>query len=62
MKTYVVDTHALAWYLDDDPRLGSQAEAVLDNDDVRSSATHPSANSSNLPRVGRPFLSQPAIS
>ena len=35
MKTYVVDTHALAWYLDDDPRLGSQAEAVLDNDDVR---------------------------
>jgi PIN domain nuclease of toxin-antitoxin system len=35
MKTYVVDTHALAWYLDDDPRLGSQAELVLDNDDVR---------------------------
>ncbi|MBL7183082.1 MAG: PIN domain-containing protein [Anaerolineae bacterium] len=35
MKTYVIDTHALAWYLDDDPRLGSQAEAVLDNSDVR---------------------------
>ena len=35
MKTYVVDTHALTWYLDDDPRLGSQAEAVLDNADVR---------------------------
>ena len=35
MKIYVVDTHALAWYLDDDPRLGSQAELVLDNDDVR---------------------------
>jgi len=35
MRTFVVDTHALAWYLDDDPRLGSQAEAVLDNDDVR---------------------------
>ena len=35
MKTYVVDTHALSWYLDDDPRLGSQAELVLDNDDVR---------------------------
>lgn len=35
MKTYVVDTHALTWYLDDDPRLGSQAEAVLDNAKVR---------------------------
>ena len=35
MKTYVVDTHALAWYLDDDPRLGTQAEAVLDNPRVR---------------------------
>jgi PIN domain nuclease of toxin-antitoxin system len=35
MRTYIVDTHALAWYLDDDPRLGSQAEAVLDNADVR---------------------------
>jgi PIN domain nuclease of toxin-antitoxin system len=35
MKTYVIDTHALTWYLDDDPRLGSQAEAVLDNADVR---------------------------
>ncbi len=35
MRTYVVDTHALAWYLDEDPRLGSQAEAILDNADVR---------------------------
>lgn len=35
MRTYIVDTHALAWYLDDDPRLGAQAEAVLDNADVR---------------------------
>jgi len=35
MRTYIVDTHALTWYLDDDPRLGSQAEAVLDNADVR---------------------------
>ena len=35
MKTYVVDTHALAWYLDNDPRLGSQAEAILDNADIR---------------------------
>jgi PIN domain nuclease of toxin-antitoxin system len=34
MRTYVVDTHTLAWYLDNDPRLGSQAEAVLDNADV----------------------------
>jgi PIN domain nuclease of toxin-antitoxin system len=35
MKTYVIDTHALAWYLDNDPRLGSQAEAILDNADIR---------------------------
>ena len=35
MKTYIVDTHALAWYLDDDPRLGAQAEAVLDDPHVR---------------------------
>ena len=35
MKTYVVDTHALAWYLDDDPRLGAKAEAILDNRRVR---------------------------
>jgi len=35
VKTYIVDTHALAWYLDDDPRLGAQAEAVLDDPHVR---------------------------
>nr|HID13157.1 hypothetical protein [Anaerolineae bacterium] len=35
MKTYIVDTHTLAWYLDDDPRLGAQAEAVLDDPHVR---------------------------
>lgn len=34
MKTYVVDTHALAWYLNDDPRLGTQAEAILDSPSV----------------------------
>lgn len=35
MKTYVVDTHALFWYLDNDPRLGVQAEAILDNPHIR---------------------------
>jgi len=35
VKTYVVDTRALAWYLDDDPRLGAKAEAILDNRRVR---------------------------
>lgn len=35
MKTYVVDTHALIWYLDDDPRLGAGAEAALDDANVR---------------------------
>ncbi len=34
MKTYVVDTHALVWYLTGDRRLGSQAEAVLNDPDV----------------------------
>ena len=35
MSTYVVDTHALAWYLEDDPRLGAQAEAAMDDRRVR---------------------------
>ncbi|OGO41001.1 MAG: hypothetical protein A2Z04_00755 [Chloroflexi bacterium RBG_16_57_9] len=35
MKTYVVDTHALVWYLAKDPRLGAQAEAVMDDPDIR---------------------------
>ena len=29
---YVVDTHALIWHLTDDPRLGSEAKAVLVDD------------------------------
>ena len=28
---HVVDTHALVWYLDADPRLGANAKAVLDD-------------------------------
>lgn len=28
---YVLDTHAIVWYLATDPRLSSAAEAVLDN-------------------------------
>ena len=35
MKTCVVDTHALIWYLDDDPRLGAGAAAVFDDASVR---------------------------
>ncbi len=31
MKTYVLDTHALVWYLAKDPRLGAQAEAIMDD-------------------------------
>jgi PIN domain nuclease of toxin-antitoxin system len=34
VKSYVVDTHALVWYLTGDRRLGSQAEAVLNDPDV----------------------------
>lgn len=30
---YVLDTHALVWYLTDDRRLGAQAEAVLNDPD-----------------------------
>lgn len=28
---YIVDTHALIWYLESSPRLGAAAKAVLDN-------------------------------
>ncbi|MEE8390297.1 MAG: twitching motility protein PilT [Anaerolineae bacterium] len=34
MKTYVVDTRTLIWYLDNDPRLGTDAEAALDDANV----------------------------
>lgn len=34
MTTYVVDTHALVWYLAGDHRLGFQAEAVLNDSSV----------------------------
>lgn len=30
MTDYVADTHALIWYLEDSPRLGSQARAAFD--------------------------------
>lgn len=30
---YLLDTHALVWYLTDDPRLGSRARKVLDDND-----------------------------
>lgn len=29
MSYYAVDTHALVWYLTNDPRLGSQAQSIL---------------------------------
>lgn len=35
MKTYVVDTHTLVWYLANDPRLGAEAEAILDDRSAR---------------------------
>jgi PIN domain nuclease of toxin-antitoxin system len=30
---YVLDTHALVWHLTNDPRLGSSARSILDDDD-----------------------------
>lgn len=30
---YILDTHALVWYLEGNPRLGKQAKIVLDADD-----------------------------
>jgi predicted nucleic acid-binding protein len=35
MSTYVVDTHALLWFIGRDPRLGDKARAILRNPDVR---------------------------
>jgi PIN domain nuclease of toxin-antitoxin system len=32
---YVVDTHALVWYLTQDRRLGSLAQQILDDDNAR---------------------------
>lgn len=32
MKNYVIDTHALVWYLTDDPRLGKKARQILETD------------------------------
>jgi len=29
MTSYIVDTHALIWYLVDDPRLGEKAREIL---------------------------------
>lgn len=34
MKTYVLDTHALVWYLTNDHRLGAGAEAILGDPEV----------------------------
>ena len=31
MLNYIVDTHALIWFLEGNPRLGAQAKAVLEN-------------------------------
>jgi len=35
MRTFIVDTHALAWFISRDQRLGAKARAVLRNPDVR---------------------------
>jgi len=35
VRTYVVDTHTLVWYLANDSRLGAQAEAIMDDTNVR---------------------------
>jgi len=32
MKSYIVDTHAMVWYLADDPRLGKKARQILETD------------------------------
>lgn len=34
MKTYILDMHALVWYLTNDRRLGAQAEAALEDPDA----------------------------
>jgi len=35
VKSYVVDTHSLVWYLANDPRPGAQAEVIVDDRCVR---------------------------
>ena len=35
MRTYVVDTHALVWFIGKDQRLSDRARAILRNPDVR---------------------------
>ena len=32
---FVIDTHALLWHLDGNPRLGEQAKQILDDPDAR---------------------------
>jgi PIN domain nuclease of toxin-antitoxin system len=34
-ELYVIDTHTLLWYLDDDSRLGYKAGQILDDDTAR---------------------------
>ncbi|MDI6794368.1 MAG: PIN domain-containing protein [bacterium] len=34
MSTYIVDTHALVWYFDEDKRLSKRAERILDETEV----------------------------
>jgi PIN domain nuclease of toxin-antitoxin system len=31
VSKYIVDTHALIWYLESNPRLGAAAKVVLDD-------------------------------
>ncbi len=35
MSSYIVDTHALVWYLVDDPCLGEKAREILQSSDNR---------------------------
>jgi PIN domain nuclease of toxin-antitoxin system len=34
MSTFIVDTHALVWYLDEDKKLSKNAEEVLDSSEI----------------------------
>ena len=68
MKTFIVDTHTLAWFVSRDPRLSDKARTLrprlyrlVTPYNPSSSATQPRASSPSLTRVGRPFSSQPAI-
>jgi PIN domain nuclease of toxin-antitoxin system len=56
MRTFIVDTHALAWFVSRDPRLSDKARTILRDPNVRLIIPAIFNSSATQPRAGFPLV------